>query len=473
MDSILFMVFLYSMTAKMNIIKLKPEEYWKSTAGLCIICGIPLGLEARNAMMREYGHYDDTDDSYDKVQGDDYMKRAESDTLDQETEHHLEENFIRVSLFKYNLLGKMEGCHILDQYTFLKPKDAGQFRKNLQENKPIIEAMGGNLIQDAFKDGAYEKASEYCQRVAAKRIVPGCKMCNATMNRANTHADIVYRCFPSTASLHLAELEDSTTKTGRVVSKGITVKKLIQQVALYFKPLVVADDKIVWKAKDDDEIMIQAAIWRCIANLCMWGRSGTVRFCLVAIFYGAVYLFERLRMADLMLFTDWHMHVFRIFYMSTYRSGTWFGMTQQEAGVIFDTTRKDGLKWCSTVSGRFLDVASKEVDAFFRTNVSTMTISQFKDILQLHVSDEKSLFIYLCKKCGVKEGVLAIMKYFLYNFETPRSLLLLTRAKRFMKEIKAPVSKGLLKIMGPERPLLFPQSIKSASFLRDHDADVE
>ena len=162
------------------------------------------------------------------------------------------------------------------------------------------------------------------------------------MNRANTHADIVYRCFPSTSSLHLPELEDSTTKTGRVVSKGVTVKKLIQQIALYFKPLTSADESktIVWKAKEDDEIMAQAAIWRCIANLCMWGRSGTVRFCLVAIFYGAVYLFERLKMADLMVFTDWHMHVFRVFYMSSYATGTWFGMTQQEASVIFDTTRK-------------------------------------------------------------------------------------------------------------------------------------
>lgn len=151
----------FQLILQMNIIKLKPEEHWKSTAGLCIICGIPLGLEPRNKMMREYGHYNN--DEIDEAEGE----------LDSDTEQHLEENFIRVSLFKYNLLGKMEGCHILDQYTFLKPKDANQFRKNLQENKPVIEAMGGNLIQDAFKDGAYEKASDYCQRVAAKRMVPG------------------------------------------------------------------------------------------------------------------------------------------------------------------------------------------------------------------------------------------------------------------------------------------------------------
>ena len=37
----------------MNIIKLKPLESWKSSAGLCLICGIPMGLESDSKMSKE------------------------------------------------------------------------------------------------------------------------------------------------------------------------------------------------------------------------------------------------------------------------------------------------------------------------------------------------------------------------------------------------------------------------------------
>jgi hypothetical protein len=424
----------------MNIVKLKTEDTWKSSAGLCIICGIPLGLEPKNKMMNEGSV------SYNQTQDDNDYEYIESENESGLDSSDLEENFIRVNMFKYNLLGKMEECHILDKYTFLKPNHNTQFKKALQDNRIIIEAMGGNLIQDAFKDGAYEKVADYCQRVAGKRVFPGCRMCNTAMNRSNTHADIVYRCFGPTASLHFPELEDNTSKQGKVISKGNVIKKLIQQIALYYSP-ITDETNIIWKPKEETEIMLQASIWRCVANLCMWGRSGTVRFGLVAIFYGAMYLFERLNVSDLMNFTDWHLHVFRLFYMSNYPNGTWFGMTQQEAGIRFDTTRKDGLKWCKLVTGHYLDSACENLDAYFRDHVSTLKITQFKNIMQMYVYDEKSLFIFLCRKCGARDGIQAIMRYFIYNFDNPRSILLLARAQRFMKEIKGPITKGLLLLL--------------------------
>jgi hypothetical protein len=468
----------------MNIIKLKPLESWKSSAGLCLICGIPMGLESDSKMSKEsaalWDEEDELNDGKDTVSRHEFtnemmMKRAlEEEPYDGEDTvslHHtnemmmmhapgegLEENFIRVSLFKYNLLGKMEGCHILDKYTFLKPKDSAAFKKAMLDNRAVIEAMGGDLIHDAFHDGAFERAADYCQRVAAKRMVPGCRSCNAAMNRANAHADIVYRCFAPTAGLFIPELEDSTTKTGRVTSKGNVVKKLIQQIALFYTPCYADGTRssltkaptttttiTAWKAKDEAQIMQHAAIWRCVANLCLWGRSGTVRFALVAIFYGAVYMFERMKMADLMLFTDWHLHVFRNFYMATYPNGaSWFGMTQEQAAIRFDTTKKDGLRWCNHVIGSYLETACKSIEEFFRKQVSLIKISQFKEMITTHVTDEKTLFLFLCQKCGPKEGIQTLMQYFLRNFEDPRSTLMQARAVRFIKEIKPLLSKELL-----------------------------
>jgi hypothetical protein len=458
----------------MNIIKQKPLESWRSSAGLCLICGIPLGLDSDAKMSKERAAAEGEDleqlqeqeeEAEDGVRNEITISLFANEHLTAATENEgLEENFIRVSLFKYNLLGKMEGCHILDKYTFLKPKDTAAFKKALQDNKAVIEAMGGDLIHDAFQDGAFEKASDYCQRVAAKRMVPGCRSCNAAMNRANAHADIVYRCFAPTAGLFIPELEDNTTKTGRVISKGNVVKKLIQQIALFYSPCYADGTSkgntttaiTAWKVKDEALIMQQAAIWRCVANLCLWGRSGTVRFALVAIFYGAVYMFERMKMADLMLFADWHLHVFRNFYMATYPPGaSWFGMTQQQAAIKFDTTRKDGVKWCEHIMGMFLHPACQMIEEFFRKQVSLVKISQFKDMITTLVMDEKSLFIFLCRKCGPKEGIHTLMQYFLRNFDEPRTTLLQARAMRFIREIKPLLSKELLNYSKSQSALPF------------------
>jgi hypothetical protein len=157
--------------------------------------------------------------------------------------------------------------------------------------------------------------------VAAKVVVPGCKPCNMAMNHSNAHADVVFRCFPPTSKLSVPELEDSLTRTGRVVSKGVVVKKLLQQVALFFRP---SSDG--WHARDDAEVMPLATLWRCVAYLSMWGKSGSARFRAVAVFYASVYIYEKLSLRDLILLTDWHMHVFRNAYMQAYPPATFFGM---------------------------------------------------------------------------------------------------------------------------------------------------
>jgi hypothetical protein len=103
-----------------------------------------------------------------------------------------------VGLYKYNLLCSIEMCHVIDRYTFLKDQDT--FLKALRDNEKVIKALGGDLVADVVADpGLFAKAADYCQRVAAKVVVPGCKPCNSAMNRSNTHADIVYRSAASMA----------------------------------------------------------------------------------------------------------------------------------------------------------------------------------------------------------------------------------------------------------------------------------
>ena len=288
----------------MNLVQLKPEDIWKSSAGLCMLCGTPLGLELRGKQMKENLFSEEEEE----VLSANMMMMMNRD-------EDLQENFVRVGLFKYNLLGHMHSCHIIDQYTFLKGQD--MFMKALKENEKVISALGGNLYKDM--PAIYDKASDYCYRVAAKIMVPGCKPCNDTMNRSGLHADVVYRCFQPSSQLNIPELEDGTTRTGHVISKGITVKKLIQQIALFFRPPLTKEDK--WHARDDSEIMSLATLWRCVAYLCIWGKVPSARFRVISIFYASVYIYEKLNLRDLMGFNDWHMHVFRMHYMNTYAKG--------------------------------------------------------------------------------------------------------------------------------------------------------
>jgi len=134
----------------MNLVAVKPLDVWKSCAGLCMLCGMPLGLEPRGKRMKE-----NTWDEDDKRKDDDHdgpsMEEEEEAALAlrwneslalqrQEEDMVVEENFVRVTLFKFGLLGSAESCHVIDQYTFLKEKDV--FLRALQEHKAMITALG-------------------------------------------------------------------------------------------------------------------------------------------------------------------------------------------------------------------------------------------------------------------------------------------------------------------------------------------
>ena len=493
----------------MNLVRPKPVDVWQSCAGLCTICGMPLGLEPIGQLTRETqntevinAEYEDPWSAKKKDETDEMQDLSialssslqigdttiPADWEEDEDAGRVQENFVRVSLFKYNLLGSLENCHVIDRYTFLKNEDS--FYKALKDNERIVKVLGGNLLEDLQKPSSemsavplsnlpgqrmFDKAADYCQRIAAKVVIPGCKACNAAMNRSGAHADIVYRCFPPTSHLNIPELEDSLTKTGRVVSKGVAIKKLIQQIALYFRPpspvvalptkkktgktTISESNKISprnqpeqhhWMAREDDEIMPLAALWRCVANLCMWGKSGFVRFRLVAIFYASVYIYEQLMLKDVILFLDWHIHVFRMYYMTQYsESGTFFGMPHSRASLTFDTTLKSGPLWCEIVQNEYLHKAAKDLEVYFRDKVDVMKIFEFKEFFRAHIQSEKTLFCFLSKRAGVNEGVNSIMSFFMYNFQGPASTLLHTRGAFFIKDIKIQVKREIQQLSLP------------------------
>jgi hypothetical protein len=37
----------------MNIVRLKPLDWWQSCSGLCVICGTPMGIEMERKLVRE------------------------------------------------------------------------------------------------------------------------------------------------------------------------------------------------------------------------------------------------------------------------------------------------------------------------------------------------------------------------------------------------------------------------------------
>ncbi len=357
----------------------------------------------------------------------DAVEGVEEGSATAEGNEMVQENFVRVGLFKFNLLGKMDRCHLIDAYTFLGARDA--FLKALHEYRAIVLLLGGDLEKEIGDNAAmYDKASDYCQRVANKVLVPGCKACNLVMSRPNAHGDVVYRCFSRTAELNVPELEDSMSRT---IRKGNKIKHTLQQIALFFD---YDEEKGRWRAREDQEIMPLASLWRCVANLCLWGKGGMARYRLVAIFYASVILYERLLLKDIMLFVDWHMHVFRLFYMKEVPRGTFFGIDHSKAAIVFNTTRKAGPVWCSVVE-HHLHSARDKLEAFLSANVSMRQVARFRDTVTARIHTEKALFCHLCQRVGVRDGVKSIMSYYLYNFKDPRSILLHTRGKLFMQEM--------------------------------------
>ena len=456
---------------------LKNSQLWAQAVGCCIVCGTPMSLRSARRVAKEGS----ADTTAQRQQDPD-----EDDTEDTSSSPLLEESNIRVALFRFNLLGDMHDSHVVDKYTMIT--SAAAFQKRLEsEAKLLADIDAEGLLADitTLRPGAAAtdlgRAVALCLRVVDRTKVAACSACNFAMKRENAHAAVTYRCFPNTAAKHIAELEDRS-QLEKAKSKGNTLKKLVQQIAFYFDPpeaeppepgdaagaAGAAARRGHWAVKDERDMFMDAAIYRCIANLCLWVAQLDPRFRMIAVFYAAWYVYhaQHHRTYD---FMTWHVHVFRDFYMDRYPNPTgWFGIALPQATRAFDERRQEGLAWVSTVRTR-LDTFAAALQQHELSVLDHGVVERFRAAAARSVVNEKTLLVFACRKHAIPDSLRAILRLLIYNVDDPLCDLLRTRVGRFLDEACA--------ILQRERaaPRALPYRARRPSFSRwfprDRDRD--
>jgi hypothetical protein len=437
-------------------VKLQDVDRWRSCFGLCVICGQILGTKVSQATILSNQRPNDEDDYDEESSTTDKKSRkknAESNSKEiLESTLLTEECPIRLTLTRFNMLGERQNCHVIDQYTFLdKNIDKTSFKYLLslyQDQITKIDPAFSQLLTDLEKSSTegegqtvYEVASATCKRVADGFTISGCRRCNLAMNRPIVHCNAVYRCYQFTHDKDITKLESNTLES-------INIKKVIQQIALYFDyvetPISSSakqskskskKDPHLWVAKSRDKLVLEAALWRCVAHLCAWGVNGQFRFRLIAIFHASQYLYEISSIKWLVDFEEWHLHIFREFYMEAYEedSNTWFGMTQRHVSITFDLSRKNGPEWIDTVKTT-MEYAGDALEKIYALK-DFNKIQQFKDAMARQVKNEETLLRFVSNKEGITRGVNRLFSFFKYNLSAPQEIPLLTRCKYFESEL--------------------------------------
>jgi hypothetical protein len=352
---------------------------------------------------------------------------------------------IRLVMLGHNILGTRQNCHLVDRYTFLEKKIKGasfkeQFKKYkdfILEINPVFTNFENDIEGSQTSHPAltvYDEAAATCKRIADGTTISGCALCNKAMDRDIMHINATYRCFGPTKDADVAKLEANT-------KESIAVKKVVQQIALYFVPTTTtATASVVWKAKSGEKLMLDGALWRCIAHLCAWGLSKQFRFRLIAVFHAAHYIYLTSRVNGSIEFEDWHLHLFRDFYMKTFPdANTWFGLNLREVSPMFNLSKKWGDQWLSLVKGR-LDTIGGNMDSIYEFK-PLYKISQFQDEITRHVSNERSLINFVCSKNKkidhrrVQEGLGRLLYFFKYNISSPREVILKNNCKLFEDDL--------------------------------------
>ena len=156
--------------------------------------------------------------------------------------------------------------HFKDDVRPLNPAAFDHFKEQVATNPP---------------SDVYNKAVTNMQRTVSDRTVPACQRCNKAMYRLYEHTMAVYRCFHVTAASDSVLLEKKT-------KAAHNARKVVQQIAIYF-----LYDGAAWSAKSSAQLLLDAALWRCIAFLHSWGQTvlgGGVRLRLIALFYASFYI---------------------------------------------------------------------------------------------------------------------------------------------------------------------------------------
>jgi len=148
------------------------------------------------------------------------------------------------------------------------------------------------------------------------------------------------------------------------------------------------------------------------------------------VFHAAYYIYLNSGFQETLSFEDWHIHLFRDYYMRTFsNSDTWFGMHHMEVAACFDLSHKRGDYWMSLVKGR-LNIFAENM-AIHCAQENIIVISDFKAQLLRYVNNEKSLLQFVSKKDGVKSGLQRLLSFFKYNIGAPSEAILIKRCKVF------------------------------------------
>jgi len=447
---------------------------WRDGLGLCCICGQIMGVPAaarKNASLITQ-HSNKTNHSAasniavttDLHHGDNEAAAEDASNIDSDGLLLTEECPIRLCMQQFNILGERQNAHIVDDYTFLENGRAKkntltaggigvsntksfrdkfyQYQDTIIPLHPIAFNSFKTQVLEATEPAMmiYNSAAANCQRTVSDLTVGGCKRCNKAMDRSSMHANAVYRCFKLTQNSNNPLLEtNSLTATA--------IKKVIQQIALYFEPILIlgsplpslkknsekenekkdeeytreVEEVVVdvsWRAKSSDALLRDAAMWRCIAHLCCWGLSSFgdgARFRMIAIFHASYYIYERGGLKGILPFEMWHLYVWRPYYMEMYEPDTFFGMHQAEISVNFNLARQDGARWMTILHTR-LQCVGDDLESKWNQD-KLIPINQFISNVAKEIYDERSLVRFFCGRNGnnTENGVKKIFEFFEYN----------------------------------------------------------
>ena len=445
---------------------------WRRAMGCCLICGTPMETPGQKLDQAASVSRDSTVAN----------RRSEYSAEDDMALYGAVESIIRVYMFKFGLLQKMQSCHILDQYTYLPPSQA-DFLKILKEYSQVgnllasspppaaisesesesVKSPTDKFISDITANGpfgttVYAKAAETCRTVGANWVIAGCASCNLAMSRWVKHSNVFVHMQDPKARPNVPPTDSK--------GKANETAKLLQKITLYF----TQDSHGTWTAREPNDILETNYLYRIAANLNSWGIDGNFRYRVIAILYASLYIRQQVDGSQHSInFEAWHIHKFRLLYAETYSAGTFFGMSQPEASAVFNLNEgSSASEWTRLIREKlnpFIEIVhEKSADDALQLS----RISEFERRVAEHVDSEQTLFMFAARNWkSVNKGLDMLLMTLKYNvLHDPSAQLLRYRASRFEIEMR-PVLRKLIR----EESEAASKHVLAADFSRLHVHD--
>ena len=371
-------------TSQMRFGATTPLGEWQKCWGMCVICGQPL----------------------DRFSGTKAFKEKESlKQKEEEEEIPVElETKARQALFACHMMGEVNKSHLIDEYVYL-PKD--------DDLREVLSLFPDEAKRKPVEAEEYQKAYTQCMDVCPSNYVIACRRCNVSMTKTGPQAVVSIGSSEDTRDVPWRQLVDAAGRKGS--KRNDRPLKALQRVALFFR----WDSR--WVTKPAQRVLHDGHLWRCVVQLGYWAQNPELfRHRAVAVLYVARLLHDdestdgTLRCA--LDFLDWHVHVFRPFYVSTYPPNTFFGHSCVDLQRRFPATTEKPAAWCAFAR----QVQQEALQRLQRTpaHVTHSTVIHGSNLLRATVHDEQTLLLLLCRLFGSrKEAVARYLRFMHYNIE--------------------------------------------------------